>query len=456
MFYKRFLLLLPLCCFVSVYGQNLMKPISSWKVAGVPHVSLDSADGEPFLRIANSQPEDNSYYTYSILQQSDHTRTFHLTYETRGDVWKEAYSDVWVNIYEGKNILYTILLGCSPAEKWTSCSRMFAVPADATRIRVGMRLNGAGETLWRSFSLVEERHAVENSAQQLRVVEMVVDTLCRYSLHRDNIARDSILPVARELGRINIQDAVSYLLGKLQDKHGSVNWDTEVSFVTKHTQVLPSSKQLADGSIRYIGIPTLRVSNDEFYETYANSLYDIASSLEEERLVLDLRGNGGGVLWPMLSGISPLLPDGTQAYFSYVSGEKRPIQLLDGKAFSNDASFHKVKREKYLKKYRLQKVLVLVDGKTASSAEMLAAVLASYPTFKLLGEPTAGFLTGVSTYELDGGPKLRISTSRFLDRMGNEVGEKLQPTPFPKNKAVDIDQWDQADWDAIFDQYWSD
>jgi len=40
--------------------------------------------------------------------------------------------------------------------------------------------------------------------------------------------------------------------------------------------------------------------------------------------------------------------------------------------------------------------------------------------------------------------------------MGNEVGEKLQPTPFPKNKAVDIDQWDQADWDAIFDQYWSD
>lgn len=456
MFYKRFLLLLPLCCFVSVYGQNLMKPISTWKVADVPHVSLDSADGEPFLRITNSQPEDNSYYTYAISQQSNHTRTFHLTYQTRAHVLKQSYSDVWINIYAGKKILYTIFSACSPAEKWTSCSRIFAVPAEATRIRIGMRLNGAGEAFWRSFSLVEERAAAEITARQRRTVEMAVDTLFSYSLFRDNIVRDTILPVVRELAHVDEKDALSYLIGKLQDKHGSVNWDTEGSLVKKQKPVLPSWKQLANGSIQYIRIPALKVDDDDSYDTFANCLYDIASSLQEGRLVLDLRGNGGGVLWPMLSGISSLLPDGIQAYFSYVSGEKRPIKLLDGKAFSNDASSHKVKREIYLKKDRLQKVLVLVDGKTASAAEMLAAVLASYPAFKLLGEPTAGFLTGVSTYELDDGLQLRISTSRFLDRMGNEVGEKLQPRPFPKNKAVDIDQWDKADWDDIFDQCWSD
>ena len=111
-------------------------------------------------------------------------------------------------------------------------------------------------------------------------------------------------------------------------------------------------------------------------------------------LVLDLRGNTGGSILQGLQVLDRFLADGVLG-FRRVRGVSVPI------AYANPRSVTKP-------------LVVLVDGATASTAEIVAGALQAYGRAQLVGAVTAGKGIGQSAIELSDGAEVQLISFEWL------------------------------------------
>jgi carboxyl-terminal processing protease len=69
-------------------------------------------------------------------------------------------------------------------------------------------------------------------------------------------------------------------------------------------------------------------------------------------------------------------------------------------------------------------VIALVDGGTASAAEILAAALHDHGRAQLVGLPTYGTGTVQTFFDLDDGSGLKLTTARYFTPKGNSLESK--------------------------------
>lgn len=158
--------------------------------------------------------------------------------------------------------------------------------------------------------------------------------------------------------------------------------------------------------------------------------------------LVDLRGNGGGNMWPMLQGLDPLLGDPPFGYFvsrgeissawSRTRGEvlpASPAHAPDPASFVLDRSG--------------APVAVLIGRGTASSGELTALALIGRDGVRTFGAPTAGLTTGNSVHPLSDGALLVITSVTARDRTGKDY-----PGPITPEVKVADDQAEGAalDW----------
>lgn len=110
--------------------------------------------------------------------------------------------------------------------------------------------------------------------------------------------------------------------------------------------------------------------------------------------VLDLRGNEGGSILQGLQVLDRFLGDG-ELGFRRVRGVSVPI------AYANPRSIP-------------HPLVVLVDDRTSSTAEIVAGTLQSYGRARLVGTPTAGKGVGQTAIRLADGAELRLVTFEWL------------------------------------------
>ncbi len=142
----------------------------------------------------------------------------------------------------------------------------------------------------------------------------------------------------------------------------------------------------------------------------ANAGADIKTALQDARsqgatsVVLDLRNNPGGLVQQLIEVASQFLPQGTTVLIEQDrDGKQKKHATLAGGAAGD------------------MKVVVLVNTNSASSAEILAAALSEAGRAKVLGEPTFGTATVLSSVKLDNGGELRVGTSEWLTPNGKQV-----------------------------------
>jgi carboxyl-terminal processing protease len=128
-------------------------------------------------------------------------------------------------------------------------------------------------------------------------------------------------------------------------------------------------------------------------------------------LVLDLRGNPGGVLESAVSVADAFLDDGV-------------IVRADGR--TPEARF-----EMYATSGDLlagQPIVVLVDGGSASGSEIVAGALRDHGRATLMGERTFGKGSVQTVIPLRDGQALKLTTSRYFTPAGNSIHERgLEP-----------------------------
>ena len=140
--------------------------------------------------------------------------------------------------------------------------------------------------------------------------------------------------------------------------------------------------QAPNPDIAYIRLTKLSPQSFEEFQTTANN---IDKTQNPTALILDLRGNIGGSIDLLQYFLGPFIGQNQLAYEFFHQEEYQPFKTQVGWLASL---------------VRYKKVVVLIDGQTQSSAEVMAAVLKKYNVGILVGVPTKGWGTVENTFPL--------------------------------------------------------
>jgi carboxyl-terminal processing protease len=128
-----------------------------------------------------------------------------------------------------------------------------------------------------------------------------------------------------------------------------------------------------------------------------------------EGLVLDLRGNGGGLLQEAILVASVFQDEGPVAM---TEGRTRPPQVLEATGNALDP----------------QPTVVLINGDTASASEIVAATLQQNDLATLIGSRTFGKGSFQEVIELDGAAALDLTVGEYLTSDGTSIlGTGVRP-----------------------------
>jgi carboxyl-terminal processing protease len=178
----------------------------------------------------------------------------------------------------------------------------------------------------------------------------------------------------------------------------------------------------------YVFMPQGR-RNSLFAEQFQASLARVDSAAPCSWIV-DLRGNGGGDMWPMLAGLGPLFGDG------FVGGSVGADQRSDrwyyehGQAIYQDATGRREMFAEVRNPYHLAgqaQVAVLIDRGTASSGEAMAIAFRGRANARSFGERSYGASTSTRGVLLADGANIVLAVSVFADRNGTMYRHGITP-----------------------------
>ncbi|MFD2783868.1 S41 family peptidase [Hymenobacter rubripertinctus] len=182
------------------------------------------------------------------------------------------------------------------------------------------------------------------------------------------------------------------------------------------------------GDIGYIRIPWV-VGSQEKLDAYIATVQAHIKALDKPALkgwIVDLRGNMGGNMWPMLVGAGPILGDDTLGYCIDANNTKTAWRYEKGKALL-DGDIQAETANYYTLKSANPVVAVLTDTLTASSGEAVAVAFKARKHTRSFGTGTCGVSTSRSHFYLSDGSVILLTTAVFADRRLVRYGHSLAP-----------------------------
>ena len=149
------------------------------------------------------------------------------------------------------------------------------------------------------------------------------------------------------------------------------------------------------------------ISQTGFTEKVSNEVRNAVQSLKEQgmkRLVLDLRGNGGGLLSEAVNIVSLFVPKGSVAVTS---------RNNLGQEHAFKTTFDPIDTE--------MPVIVLVDSGTASSSEIVSGALQDYDRATIMGRRTYGKGLVQSIRPLPYNGSMKVTTAKYYTPSGRCV-----------------------------------
>lgn len=154
--------------------------------------------------------------------------------------------------------------------------------------------------------------------------------------------------------------------------------------------------------------------------------------------VVDLRGNTGGNMWPMIAGIGPILGEGTAGYFTSVNGRETAWGYSGGSSWVLDGREVVSVTTPYQLRSESPKVAVLTDNFVMSSGETVLVSFLGRPNTRQFGETTCGLSTSRGAFTLFNGARLYLSTYHLADRERVRYGHSIVPDSPTVDTAVAV------------------
>lgn len=189
---------------------------------------------------------------------------------------------------------------------------------------------------------------------------------------------------------------------------------------------------LSGHKVAYVVVPLFSPRNEADGVRFETDLQRLIAKLDREHprgWVVDVRGNEGGNMWPMLAGLGPLLGEGICGAFHNADGKNMNWFYRDGKAGYEGAENWTYSRVDD-SPYRVPgnpAIAFLIDGETASSGEATAIAFRGRPRTRFFGEHTLGASTNNTNFLLPDGANVILTVGVLVDRNGNEYEDGFAP-----------------------------
>lgn len=417
-------------------------------------VALDSAEkrsGKLSVKISGTDSLAGDFQGISQLVnlQTDKMKRVGLsvyirTAEVRGYVatWCQIWNRKLNKMVGFENIVYQ-QPRITGTGNWTKYTLSLMLDRGVDQLVFGGYLQGSGSVYFDDFT-IEERSSSANPPTDS--VKKYIDSFTKIvkenSLYRDSLNWKQIDQDVAELsiGMEKLEEARiigSYILGKLKaagDNHSFIQPKTIAkAYATGNTSQGKVSSELLAGGIGYLSIPAFGSTDQKTMDNFANDIQQRIRNMEKDQeikgWIVDLRGNGGGNMHPMIAGLGPLTGEGILGYFVYGTAGAKKYSPWSYKAIKNNRK-HTLGvnlTNPYKIKNRKTPVAVLIGPRTGSSGEMTAMSFIGKPGVRLFGQPSAGFTTSNQSYPLSDGSMLLLATSITADRNKKEFMPRIQP-----------------------------
>jgi hypothetical protein len=236
------------------------------------------------------------------------------------------------------------------------------------------------------------------------------------------------------VGPADTYPAIVAALDRLGDNHsffrapGGTQLAMSSSAQSAPALVDPSTQLVAPG-VGYVDVPAYSGGGAEG-DTLASNYHRLIESVDTLgtscRWVIDLRGNTGGNMWPMLAGVGPILGEDTVGFFVDPDSVINTWLYEGGRAAVGDTVIA-IASPAYELISPLPFVAVLTDGATASSGEAIAVAFRGRNGARSFGEATWGVSTANAAFLLQDGAVIFLTVSTMADRLGTLYGTELMP-----------------------------
>lgn len=275
----------------------------------------------------------------------------------------------------------------------------------------------------------------------------VLELLENKSVNKKNIdwriLCDSVFREAEHATQITeTYAAISLAVFMLKDNHSYFRPVTEVTNDTRSDPLPVLTDELTPKDIGYIRLPFCIGTTEQLNSYISTIQYKLKQQVGRslKGWVVDLRGNFGGNMWPMLLASEPLLGNDTLGYFVDADKNCQSWILKEGRAYINETLVHEnLSYEKI--DLTNQQVAVLIDGQTASSGEALAIAFKQRNRTKFFGVSTYGVSTGCVSHTLSDGSVINLAESIFADRTLKTYGNKVNPDTETTNPMAEAIRW---------------
>ena len=156
------------------------------------------------------------------------------------------------------------------------------------------------------------------------------------------------------------------------------------------------------------------------------------------KVSLDLRGNTGGDMAPMVAAISPLLPDGDVLGYQYANGQTNYLTLKNG-VFNGGSG---ITVDSFKMPEQLP-IAILTDEWTANSGEAVLLPFRGMKNVRTFGSPTAGYASVNTVYSLYDGVQIWLTVAADV---APRTGEVFCEKPISPDVLTDEPEKEAATW----------
>lgn len=300
---------------------------------------------------------------------------------------------------------------------------MLDVVEGARTILLGTLLEGQGEVRATSLRLRPVQRPPGESAQA--ILDVALPAIREHALHASRIdwerTERELRPRVAAMLPLQAYAELRTLLRQLGDGHSFVLDPGQSRQRREQARSAPLPQVEADAEgIGRIVVPGFGSPDEDIEQAFVRALHEGIGKVAPRAQcgwILDLRGNGGGDMWPMLAGLRPLLGDADLGFFEDRTGRSPPWRAGANVAMATSTSPDLTRAP----------VAVLHGPHTSSSGEIVAIAFHGRERTRSFGQPTSGQTTGNLSFELPGGGLLAVAATRDLDRGGRVQEGRLQP-----------------------------
>lgn len=449
---------------------------SNWKVKPVEGYSFtfDTSVKHSELSSLKLTSKENKAGTYMSFSQVvpitvNHLKRILLTaYIKCADVQTE--STLWCQIWDKNDKMIGFQnLGATGVKifgtsDWKKYSMTLTVNAKAKKLLLGGYLSGTGTAWFDDFSIEEpDENAGPPSAVVTSYIKEFTGIVKQNSIFADSLnwtlLEKDIAGFSRGLKTVaearSVADYVIQELRAVGDNHSFIqNKVAAEQYGKGNSNPEKVQARLLPGNIGYVSVPGFSSTNAAVSVQFATDIQQMIRDLDSKNKingwVVDLRGNTGGNMYPMIAGLGPLTGEGTLGHFIKMVDEKElttPWFYRKGGSGAGSGTSVQVLKP-YSLKNKAVKVAVLIGPKTSSSGEMTAISFIGKPNAKLFGVPSGGYTTGNGMFRLSDGSNLLLASSYTADRNMKRYMKRISPDVVvtPVGDGNDADLKAAEDW----------